>query len=186
MDSRAQLCLGWALAMAKRYDRAANHMAQALRLNPQDPWTLVSAGLFHAFTGQHDAARALAEQARAMSFNPVPAHWVYHSAIAYLAGDDALAVEAAGRTLSAALPSRAWHAAALFNLGHEAEARQVAQGFLDAARQAWRAEEEPTDAAIGHWFLHLFPIAREADWRRLRDGAAGAGIPAASSRHHGW
>ncbi len=186
MDSRAQLCLGWALAMAKRYERAANHIHQAVRLNPQDPWTLVSGALFQAFTGEHDAARALADEAMSMSLVPVPAHWVYHSAIAYLRGDDAFAAEAAQRTQTAALPSRAWHAAALFNLGRVEEAGEVARDFLHAARAQWNAAEEPSDGAIGQWFLHLFPIAREAEWNRLRDGVAGAGIPVAASRHHGW
>ncbi len=186
MDSRAQLALGWALAMAKRYERAASHMQQALRLNRHDPWTLISAALFHAFMGQHAAAGAMAGEALALCPAPPPAHWVYRSAIAFLGGDDAAAAEAAGRSAGVALPSRAWHAAALQHLGRGREAAAAAQGFLAAARAAWAAEEAPTDEAIGHWFMHLFPIAREADWTRLRDGVAGAGIPVAASRHHGW
>jgi len=186
MDSRAHLALGWALAMAKRYGRAATHIDQALRLNSHDPWTLISAALFQAFMGNHRAAEALAAEAISLSATPPPAHWVYHIAIAYLRGDDAAAAEAAGRTPGAALASRAWHAAALHRLGRTHEATLVVQGFLAAARAAWAAEEEPTDEAIGHWFMHLFPIAREAEWTWLRDGVAGAGIPVAASRHHGW
>lgn len=185
VDSRAHLCLGWALAMAKRYDRATTHMNEAIKLNPLDPWTLVAGALFNAYSGEHDRAAELAAESLTLSAAPNAAHWVYQSAIAYLRGDDALAAEAAGRTLSAALPSRAWHAAALFNLGREEEAREIARGFLAGARMQWYGQEEPTDEAIGSWLLHLFPIAKERDWSRLRQGITGAGIPSAGARHHG-
>ncbi|RVT91823.1 hypothetical protein EOD42_21145 [Rhodovarius crocodyli] len=186
VDSRAHLCLGWSLSMAKRYDRASTHMNEAVKLNPLDPWTLMAAALFNAYGGEHDNAAELAKESLKLSAAPNAAHWVYQSAIAYLRGDDVLAAEAAGRTLNAALPSRAWHAAALFNLGREEEAREIARGFLAAARMQWYGTEEPTDEAIGSWFLHLFPIAKERDWSRLRQGIAGAGIPSAGARHHGW
>lgn len=186
MDSRAHLALGWALALAKRYERGATEMRQALTLNRHDPWMLVSAGLFHAFIGQHAAAGELAAEALALNPAPPPVHQGYLAAIAYLGGDDAAAAQAASSAVDAALACRAWHAAALHNLGRAEEASAVAQAFLSAARAAWVAAEEPTDEAIGHWLLHLFPIAREAEWERLRDGVAGAGIPVAASRHHGW
>lgn len=186
VDSRAHLCLGWSLALAKRYERAASHMKEAVRLNPLDPWSLVASGLFHAYLGEHPTARTLAEEAMALSNTPFPAHWVYHSAIAYLRGDFEFAAECATRIQTTAPPHRAWHAAALHMLGRKAEAGELARQFLAGARAEWFGREAPTDEAIGHWFLHLFPIARAEDWEKLRDGVVGAGIPAGASRHHGW
>ena len=49
MDSRAQLCLGWANAMSGRYEQAALHHRLAHELNGNDPWTLVSSALGFAF-----------------------------------------------------------------------------------------------------------------------------------------
>ncbi len=186
MDSRAHLCLGWSLALAKRYERAKSHMKEAVRLNPLDPWSLVASGLFNAYVGEHATAQALAEDAMALVITPFPAHWVYHSAIAYLRGDFDFAAECATRIQTTAPPHRAWHAAALYQLGRQAEAQEMARQFLEGARGEWFGREEPTDEAIGHWFLHLFPIARAEDWEKLRDGVTGAGIPAGASRHHGW
>ncbi len=186
VDSRAHLCLGWSLALAKRYERAKTHMGEAVRLNPLDPWSLVAAALFHAFQGEHDTAQSLAADAMALAATPFPAHWVYHSAVAYLRGDHEFAVECATRTQSTAPSNRAWHAAALHQLGRQREAEEMARQFLEGARAEWFGREDATDEAIGHWFMHLFPIARPAEWERLRDGVVGAGIPVGASRHHGW
>ena len=66
-DSRAELCLGWSLAMNQRYTQAELHMDLACELNPNDSWTLIAAALVHAFCGHADRARELGAQAMEMT-----------------------------------------------------------------------------------------------------------------------
>jgi hypothetical protein len=50
----------------------------------------------------------------------------------------------------------------------------------------WVGSEAASEEAVARWFLHLFPIKQEQDWRRLRDGLAGAGVKVGSIEHHQW
>jgi DNA-binding SARP family transcriptional activator/TolB-like protein len=186
LDSRAQLCLGWALAMSKHYTQAAVHMQLACELNPNDSWTLVSAALFHAFNGEPDTARALVRQSFDATLLPSRVHWGYEGCIAYLASDDATTVEATGRAEDVIINLPAWRAAALFNLGQQREAEHEAKRFLAAARANWAGDEVPTDETIGRWLMHLYPISHAEQWERLRRGVAGAGIPVVGIKHHQW
>jgi DNA-binding SARP family transcriptional activator/TolB-like protein len=186
LDSRAQLCLGWALAMTKHYTQAAVHMQLACELNPNDSWTLISAALFHAFNGEPDVARNLVRQSFDATLLPSRVQWGYEACIAYLAGDDATAVEATGRAEDVIINLPAWRAAALFNLGEKREAEREAQRFLAGVRANWTADEPPTDETIGRWLMHLYPISHAEQWERLRRGVVGAGIPVVGIKHHQW
>jgi len=185
-DSRAHLSLGWSLALAKRYERARSHVDEAARLNPLDPWSLLGAALLCGYMGDQATARMLADGTMALTGPPFPKHWAYHATIAFLRGDDELAAEYATRIPIPAVWHQGLHAAALHQVGRQREAEEMARQCLAAARANWFGCEEATDEAVGHWLLHIFPIARPADWERLRDGLVGAGIPAGCIRHHGW
>src|SRR5262249_40064833 len=80
----------------------------------------------------------------------------------------------------------AWRAAALCNLGRPAEAREEAARFLDLTRANWFGPSPPTDAMIGRWLLHIYPMADPPAWQRLHAGVAVAGIPDGGMTHHGW
>jgi DNA-binding SARP family transcriptional activator/TolB-like protein/Tfp pilus assembly protein PilF len=186
MDSRSQLSLGWSLAMAKSYKQAAIHMDLARQLNPSDSWTLISSALCLGYCGKLDLATDLATQSLSLTLAPSRLHWAYQVQLAFLRGDYVEAIEAADRAEGVMIGMVAWRAAALAHLGNIREAQNTARQFLNLARSSWFSEEPPTDEAIGRWLLHMFPISTEADWTRLRDGVAAAGIPHGGARHHGW
>lgn len=185
-DSRAQLVLGWALAMAGQHGRATPHMELACELNPNDSWTLISAALFHAFSARHGEARRLADQALEMTLAPSPTLWGYQVVVAFLRGDDRATIEACDRAEDVIRTLPAWRAAALHNLGDAAGARRDAQRFFELVRAAWVGPGPATEAAMGHWLLHQYPFSTEENWNRLRRGVAGAGIPAAGTSFGAW
>jgi DNA-binding SARP family transcriptional activator/TolB-like protein len=186
IDSRAQLCMGWAFAMAKHYELAALHMDLACELNPYDSWTLISAALFHAFSGDFEKACDLAGQSLGMTFTPSLAHWGYQVSILFLSGDYRGAIHACDRAQDVLHTLPAWRAASLYHLGRREEAIRDAERFLAGIRGRWFGPSPPSEEAIGRWLLHLYPISKPEPWERLRAGLAGAGIPATGISHHAW
>lgn len=186
IDTRAQLCMGWAYAMADQYEAADLHMSLACEFNPQDPWTLIAVALFDAFRGRFDEAGALARRALDRALQPSFAHWAYQVSIAYLSGDDEGVLRAADHAMDTIKTLPAWRAAALYRLGRHDEARAHAAQFLATIRRSWCATGPPTDAAIMGWLLHLYPISHRANWERLRDGLLGAGLPPGTTQYGAW
>jgi tetratricopeptide (TPR) repeat protein len=176
-DSRAELCLGWAYALSKRYATAEIHMELACALNTNDPWTLISVAMFHAFSGNALRARDFSAQAMEMTLSPAPSHWVYEACIRYLCGDSEGAIQATDRAAGSLLTLPAWRAAALSELGRKEEATRDMQRFYEGVRGNWINDEVPTDQMIARWFLQAHPISRRATWQRLRDGLAAIGVP---------
>jgi DNA-binding SARP family transcriptional activator/TolB-like protein len=196
-DSRAELSLGWALAMNKRYAQAETHMEIACELNPYDAWTLSAAGMFHSFIGNRSRAEGLSAQAMELTLSPSLAQWTYLATSRYLCGDDEGLLEASAHAHALTpepYPWRtqalsnlfAWRAAALCNLGRNEEAREEATRFLELTRTNWFGPSPPTDAMIGRWLLHIYPISDPEVWRRLHAGITAAGIPDGGMTHHGW
>ena len=185
-DSRAELCLGWSLAMNQRYTQAELHMDLACELNPNDSWTLIAAAMFHAFCGHADRARELGAQAMEMTLFPGLTHWVYQGSICYLIGDDEGTIAALDRAQDVLTTLPAWRAAALANLGRVEEAREDVRRFHAMVRDNWFGDEPPTEETIGRWLLHLYPISQPGTWERLRAGLLAAGLPVAGCRHDRW
>jgi TolB-like protein len=176
-DSRAELCLGWAHAFSKRYHVARIHMDLACELNPNDPWTLISAAMFHAFGGDVERSQELCSLAMSMTLSPTSGHWLYEANIRFLRGDDEGAIAAGERAQNALLTLPAWQAAALNNLGRTTEARIEVERFYAGVRANWLADQPPTERMIGRWFMQVYPISHQKTWERLRDGIAAVGIP---------
>jgi DNA-binding SARP family transcriptional activator len=177
VDSRAHLCCGWSHVMALREGEAAPHMELACELNGNDPWTLLSCALFHAFCGSVDQARLRAEQALAVS--PVPSYleWGYHCIIRVLVGDHAGAIEAYDRAQDVIKTLPAWRAAALYELGNQELARREAQRFLNATRSFWVGQDAPTDESITRWLMQAHPVTVVVRREGLRRAWGGAGLP---------
>lgn len=186
VDSRAQLCLGWAHAMAKEYATADVHIRLALELNPNDPWTVFSAALFYGFDGQAAHAAALVHQSLHKLLPPTPTHWAYLVSIEFLGANYDRVIAAAEIGIEATSTVLAWRAAAHVHLGKMAAARADAQRFIDLTRAQWQADAEPSHEAIVRWLLHLYPISHREHWERLRDGLRDAGLPTGAAEHHGW
>ncbi|MBL8587715.1 MAG: hypothetical protein JNK46_04230 [Methylobacteriaceae bacterium] len=175
VDSRSQLCLGWALIMAGQFGQGAIHHEAALDLNENDSWTATSTALAAAFAGAHDIAERRVARALELAVQPTPLHYGYFSQVAFMRGDYARASEE-GLRAAPTIHFRCWTAAAHGASGDLARAREAAEQFLEQTRAAWRGATAFTPAAAVDWFLHCFPIQHEADWARVADGLARAGL----------
>jgi DNA-binding SARP family transcriptional activator len=186
IDSRAQLCLGWAQAMGQHYDQAEVNLGLAHELNENDPWTVVSSALGFAFCGSLTRASDLAGQSLALSVMPTRAHWGFQATTRFMCSDYRGCIEAANRASDVIPNLPAWKAAALYHLGEHKEASAEYQHFLALAQSKWFGSERPSNDAVTRWFLHLFPIKQKQDWERLRDGIAGAGAAVHDISYQQW
>jgi tetratricopeptide (TPR) repeat protein len=177
VDSRAHLCYGWSNVMALRETEAAPHMDLACELNDNDPWTLLSCALYCAFCGSIEQAKLRARQSLALSLAPSYLEWGYHGIIRFLCGDYAGSLEACDQAHGVIQTLPAWRAAALFELGQPAVAREQAQRFLNGIRSFWVGSAAPTDEAMTRWLLQAHPISVSARWEVLRHSLSGAGLP---------
>jgi DNA-binding SARP family transcriptional activator/TolB-like protein len=184
-DSRAQLCLGWALAFCRRYSQAEVHMGIACALNSTDSHTLISSAAFYGYKG--DTERALKQAMASMDLTLVPTmtHWQYLANIRYLHGDYEGTIIAAERGQGGLLTMPALRAAALCKMNRADEAMPNVARFYADVRAAWAGGAEPTDQLIAQWLLRLWPISRAEVWERLRDGIALTGMPTRHLTYHG-
>lgn len=185
VDSRAQLALGWAHAMMKQHDHAAAHHQIAAELNESDPLILASTALCASFRGD----RALAEQRwlRLIEIapTPTPVHWGYRAEIEFVAGNYDATIQAAGEA-EGIVHIRGWKVAALGLQGRIAEANTALEAFFEAVGQQWSGGDAASPAMMTRWFLHAFPLRRQGDWHRLRQGFEAAGAPAIGLEHEAW
>jgi DNA-binding SARP family transcriptional activator/TolB-like protein len=177
VDSRAHLCCGWSHVMALREAEAASHMELACELNDNDPWTLLSAALFHAFCGSIEQARLRAGQSLTLSRAPSYLEWGYHGIIRVLCGDYAGALAACDLAHGVVQILPIWRMTAQFHLGKSAMAREEAHRFVNGIRSFWVGSSAPTDEAVTRWALQAHPISVRERWEALRDGLRGAGLP---------
>jgi Flp pilus assembly protein TadD len=130
MDGFCHWSLGEAAVQAKQYDRALDHMARALAVNPNDANVLASSGYIHALTGDPEAG--LRQMGTALERNlssPSWYHWM-RGIILYILGrfDEALR---AFNLHSPPNPSiLSWRTATLVELGRIDEARAAIQALL--------------------------------------------------------
>lgn len=167
--SRSHLAHGWAQVSNQLWDRAEAAIDLALKLNENDPWTLISSALVTAFCGKHNTAVELAEQSLALMPEPPQLHWAYHATLRFVCSDYAGSADASERAEGAISNVSGWHAAALAHLAERARARERVDLFLTTMRSRWHGDT-PTDADILEWFLGAFPIRLDADRARLLDG----------------
>ena len=145
-----------------------------------------TAALLMAFCGQPERASELAKVALDMTLAPSRTHWVYQADIQFLTGDYEATIVAADHAQNVTWAVSAWRAAALAHLGREREAAADAARFIDGIRANWFGTGPPTEEAIVNWFLHLYPMSRQADWERLRDGLTRAGLSTGSATYQQW
>ena len=177
LDTRCQLCLGWSQALNGSKDRAGLAFQLACDVNPNDPWTLVSAALGLAYCGEDKRARSCMRTPRSISasasrgctgrIRPRP-----DSAL----GDYDAAVEAAENAGGALAYVGGLHAAALALSSHRDAARREGRRFVDAIAEHWFGEGVPTAADVSRWLLASLPIASKTVREELRNGLEMAGL----------
>lgn len=182
-DMHAHRTLAWANVMTQKFGQAELHIQVACELNPNDSWTAISGALLLAFCGEYKRASDLGQIALDLMLSPSRTHWAYQVDIQFLSGNYAAAIEAADQAQDVLWGVAAWRAATLAHLGRTAEAAAEGARFLSRARSNWFGTEPATDEAIVRWLLHLYPIRHRADWERLRDGLAAAGLPTGGNEH---
>lgn len=169
LDSQNHLTLAWSLAMAGAYEQAAAHYDLAASLNPSSPSLLVSCAQGMAFAGSPERASELLSDARALAPFFLRHQWCYVASTLALTGGYEDAVTASQRGEDATLDTPGWRAVCLAHLGRIDEAKAAFREQVKLVRPLWAGHTEPTDDAVGHWFLSAFPIGRDSDRRKLRE-----------------
>jgi hypothetical protein len=135
----------------------------------------MATGQIFAYCGDYDKAVALCTQSTALTPNPTPTQRRYASAIFFLAGRYRDGVTAAIEGLDPSPAFSIWPCASLVRLGRVTQARRLLRRAVDAIRVEWVGRAPSDDRMIYRWLLHMFPIAVEDDWHRLRQCLAAAG-----------
>lgn len=168
--SRTHLCAAWSYALSGNYDQAELSFEMAHELNENDPWTLIASSLGIAFCGRTELGARRADLALQLGLCIEPRHWGYRAVIRFLHGDYHGCVEAAEQSQDAIYNFAAWKAAALTHLGRHDAARAEWERFVGMVSSDWHGDQPPRHDTITSWLLQGFPIRRQADWERLRDG----------------
>ena len=177
LDSRAQLSLAWSHQLVGRPQEATLHAGLAAELNENDPWTLMSCGQIFAYCGDYARAQALAGASLASSSAPTRLQMTYLSAIRFLCGSYDESIQAIASGLDASPGFAIWKCAALVHLGRMDEARAEIKQVLARTQANWSGQTRAAPEEMLRWLLHMFPIAVESDWERLRAAFKTAGAP---------
>lgn len=177
LDSDAQLCLGWSLALAARRDEAIEALTMCAEINPNDPRKLASAADALANCGALDLARAMAAASLELDLGAARMNWGYRASTAWICGDDKGCVAAAMKADHATPLTGGFHAAGLARLGRLDEAAEVWRAYAERLRPIWRGRDAMTDEALADWLIDAPPMLDPA----LRAGF-GEAVRAATGR----
>jgi len=177
LDSRAQLCLGWAHAMNYAPSLAEAHFRQALELNEDDHWTATSVALGLAFCDLREEALKLMQRTEKRIPHLLPIHWAYRGQVRFVCADYDQSAAALAHVGGDIAYVSGWEAAALGLLGRTSVAVAAGQRFVGAIAENWYGQAPPTNESILRWFLHCFPFQDEEARECLRAGLEVAGIP---------
>jgi DNA-binding SARP family transcriptional activator/TolB-like protein len=176
LDTRCQLCLGWSQALNGSGDRAGLAFQLACDVNPNDPWTLVSAALGLAYCGEAKRARSYADTALDLGLGISRLHWAYQASTRFVLGDYEATVEAAENAGDALVHIGGLRAAALALAGRRDEGRREGRRFVETIAEHWFGEGRPAEADVSRWLLGSLPIASKVAREELRNGLEMAGL----------
>ncbi|MGM0586404.1 MAG: BTAD domain-containing putative transcriptional regulator, partial [Pseudomonadota bacterium] len=176
LDSRGQATLGWALIYCGRWEAGVSNFELALQLNNHDPWTVTSVAAGKTFAGRHPEVAGLAESVLETAEMSETRRWSLLAGLRFIGGDDEGALEAVERAGRTRIYVGAWRTAALARLGRAEEAAGAADRLRAELAGRWQGPGPAEERAMMTWLMHIFPMRREVDWRRLRDSLAEAGL----------
>jgi DNA-binding SARP family transcriptional activator/TolB-like protein len=177
LDSRAHLGLAWSHQLVGRTQEATFHASLAAELNENDPWTLMSCGQIFAYCGDYDRAQAFAHTSLELTPAPTRSQMTYFSAVQFLCQAYRESAQAAANGLDTSPGFSVWKCAALALLNRLDESRDEIERILLRTAADWCGARPPRTEEMLRWLLHMFPIAIEQDWERLRAGFKAAGAP---------
>jgi len=174
LDTNAHRVAAWCKALNSEYEVSAFHFERCCELNPNSALTRMSCALGFAFIGETARSLEIAEETREVVQNLPPFLWGYLQNIYFLAGDLEQAKHAGEMAGDAILNLPAWHAACLWELGHKQEAKRFGAKFLSGIRDNWCSQDGKSQPNIIDWLIHCFPIKKEAQKMRLKNGISSA------------
>jgi len=163
LDARNQLAVAWTAALTGAFDRAAIHLDLATSLNPNNPATLISCAMGHAFIGQADRGESLVAHVQRIAPLLSEYQWCYIASVHFLAGHYEEALKATELSGDRIVDNQGWAAAALVRLGRMDEARVALEHLIDMVRPVWAGDGSPTAEAVFGWFVGAYPLREERD-----------------------
>ena len=176
MDCRTRLTLAWSYLMNEKFEQAIHCYELALKMNDNDPWTLISCAEGLAHCGEKVLANEIAARALRVGYGAEPIHWAYHACIRFLNGNNEGAVEAADLADGATFYTFGLKAAAKAELGQRDAAREEARIFVQRVGENWHGALPPSPESVLEWFCQCLPIRFAADRERLRCAILDAGL----------
>jgi tetratricopeptide (TPR) repeat protein len=175
-DHVTHCILGRILLYRREFDRAAEHLARALALNPNDADVLAHLSLGYAYLGEPE--RGLEAGLAARSLNPFHPEWYLPCVAAnhVVARRPREAVALLERAPDLFVDTRAFLAAERAHLGDAARARDEARRFLARFRSDVSRRAAGDDGEAVRWLLHVNPLRRAEDREHLLAGLAAAGL----------
>lgn len=169
-DNRIQLALGWSHLMVKRPEPAHHYFKMALRLNDNDPLTLISSAMGLCYSGDHELAAKVANQSLETGAGGEPIHWAYHACIRFYCDDLQGANDAAQMASGSAHFLLGMQAAIAGLQGDKVRASDFAHQFCEEISQNWYSSKIATPATIREWLVASFPIGSKPDRDKLERG----------------
>lgn len=175
VDSRAQLCLAWSNLLANRPAQATLSAANAIELNPNDAWTMLSSAHIFGYCGDVDRARDLMSSSTAIVPLATPAQKTYAAIVHFLEGRYDRCLDMALGGVDASPGFALWAIASLAHTGRVSEARALLDRSLGVIATKWQGAGSPERRAMCRWLVHMFPVSVPGTWERLRAGVELAG-----------
>ncbi len=177
LDAKAQLTLGWSLALNGMWENAIATLNLAHELNENDSWVLVSSALGLSYCADYEQAAQNIAQVTDLGMGLSSLHWAYIAGVRFMLKDYSGSADASILAEGANCYIGAWHCAALGQMDRLEEAGDALGAYVSETRAKWQGETPASDAVIMEWLLQCYPMRRIEDWQRLRDGLAAAGAP---------
>jgi TolB-like protein len=175
-DAMVEIVLGRITLYRRLFDEAAEHVARALVLNPNDADVLAHCALCRAFLG--DGASGVELATKAMRLNPLSGDW-YVGAMTlslFVLGRYEESIEFGARMPDATVDSPAFLAAALAFVGDRERATTYLRRFLVDFEEKITFGRTPDAGEQLRWLLHVNPFRRPEDIERFTTGLRLAGL----------
>lgn len=168
----AQRISGWALTVAGQASAARKAFAEAERLNPRDPFNLMSVAEGYGFVGDIERARQLADSALAkVSATPRVFH-EYLGNIHFSAGDYTHAADLLSRAPSDSIVALVTRISALLKQGDLGEAQRVMELLKARALMRLPLSRTASREVISSWLDHTNMYQNAAARGAYADGGA--------------